>query len=498
MNMDTLREKIAAQDALNDRFAKKSLSFFLDALVINSSPEPRRFGDIAEPWQREMVAPMVPAIDRLAGLRDDFSGPDTSRFMQILARGHNKSSLEAWIGAFLLLAARRVIHGYILAADSDQGRLVLEATEDMARYNPWIARQLRVTKNKITGPAGSIEVLPCDAASSMGLRGNFFIADEFVHWKRQKEWTALVSGLGKMRPDVFVAISNAGLLHTWQHDAFLDAERHPESWSLFHRPGTLASWMSPETIAANRRMLPPSEARRLIDNEWIDPAAECDYLLRPEVDACADLGERLGLQYRPRRQYGVSNYVAAIDYGPRRDRTALVVLHQSLDRVTVVDRLDVWQGSPESPVQIDRVEDWIKSVRSAFEPRVFVVDPYQMEGSIQWMKKQNIPVEAFASRGGAGNYEMAQHLRALIVEQRLAWYVGAGDLTVNGRRETLADELSALRVKRMPYGYRFDHENQRHDDRAVAITMAALRAVDHPFPQACIPPPSTQPNPPSV
>lgn len=472
---------------MNAAFARLSLAYFLDSLVINSSPEPKRFGVCADKWQRELVAPMVPAIDHLAGLNPEYSGP--LWFTQILARGHNKSSLEAWIAAFLLLSSKRIIHGYILAADRDQGRLVLEALTDMLLFNPWIAEHLTVTKNRITGPAGYIEVLPCDAASAMGLRGNFYIADEFVHWKRQKEWTALVSGLDKVLPTVFVAISNAGLLGTWQHDVWREACADPKHNATFYRQGTLASWLDVEALNRSRRRLPPSEARRLIDNVWIDPSEEFDYLRRSEVSLCEKLGIDLGLTYRLRRQVGVSNYVAAIDYGARRDRTALVVLHEAQSRVVTIDRLDVWQGTPDAPIQIERVEAWIEDVRKAFQPRVFVIDPYQMESTLQWMIKKNIPAESFASRGGAANFEMAQHLRALIVEQRLTWYEGAGNLNVVDRHtgiassETLMDELVALRTKRMPYGYRFDHENQKHDDRAVAITMAALRAVDYPFPQ---------------
>lgn len=461
-------EKTVISWALALAYARRSLAYFLDAIVIDAG-EPRRFGECADPWQRELVGPMIPAIDDLAGLTEGYRGP--RRFMHILARGHNKSSLEAWIAAFLLIASKRPVKGYVLAADRDQGRLVLQALEDLLRLNPWIAEHVHVTKSVITGPAGFIEVLPCDARSMMGLRGNFYIADEFVHWKNQDAWTSMVTGLGKVKPTVFVAISNAGLLDSWQHNAFLEANKNPRVWRVFHRPGTLASWLSKEAIEEDKLLVPPSEAKRLYENEWIDAAEEHDYLRRSEVDACEALGEALGLLYRPRKQVGVSNYVAAIDYGPRRDRTALVVLHEERKHV-LIDRLDVWQGSQGKPIQVSAVEDWIKDVHRRFSPRVFVVDPFQMEGTIQWMDREGIPVEAYRCRGGAGNYEMAQHLRALVVERRLAWYPGAGDL----QGETLADELVGLRVKRMNYGYRFDHENQKHDDRAVAIGMAALRA----------------------
>ncbi len=473
---DNLAESVEFAEGLVSHFSKESLGVFLSSIMVNSSPEPMLFGECADPWQRELAAPLVPMIDYLAGRNAGYRGP--LRLMSILARGHNKSSLEAWIASFLLIASQRRIKGYILAADREQGQLILQAMEDLIALNPWIARELRVTKNTITGPAGFIQVLPCDHRSMMGLAGNFYIADEFVHWQNQKAWNSLVTGLRKVTPTVFMAISNAGLLDSWQHSAFLQASADPREWVLFHRPGTLASWLSPEGIEADRRLVPPSEARRLYDNEWIDPAEEHDYLRRAEAEACAEIGTAMELIYRPRKQFGVDNYVAAVDYGPKRDRTALCVLHMSAEKRVIVDRLDMLEGrtSVGGTVLVRQVEDWIREIHAKFSPRVFVVDPYQMEGTIQWMQRESIPVEAFKSRGGAGNYEMAQLLRALIVERRLTWYDGAGKIGA----ETLVDELVGLRVKRMPYGYRFDHENQRHDDRAVAITMAAMKAIGFP------------------
>lgn len=470
----TSNEKL--QVLVNRRAARENLRVFLDQIVIPASPEPKRFGACADPWQREKVAPLIPALEHLMGRRPDYAGP--MRFMSILARGHNKSSEEAWLATALTLGSKRHIEGYILAADRDQGRLIVQAVRDLIGLNEWIGTYVKVTKDVIEGPGGHVTVLPCDARSAMGLRGNFYIADEIVHWKRQAEWTAMVTGLRKVTPCVFCVLSNAGLLGSWQHEAFLEAQKDPE-WKVFYRQGTLASWLTQEGIEKDRRKVPPSEGYRLYDNVWIDPAAEHDYLRRSEVEKCVDPA----LMFRLRRQVGIHNYVAAIDYGPRRDRTALVVLHADKDGAVVVDRLEVWQGSSEKPVQISDVEKWVDDVRKAFDPVCWVIDPYQMEGTIQRMQKDGLPVEPFKCRGGAGNYEMAQHLRSLVVEGRLRWYEGAGALG----KETFADELVALRVKKMTYGYRFDHENQKHDDRAVAVSMAALKAVEYSPDGVCTP-----------
>lgn len=483
---EEFERKVAVARRLRQEYSRKSIAHFLNSIVIPASPEPRLFGDCADPWQRSLLGPKLPAFEHLCGRNPGYTGP--LRFMSILARGHNKSSLEAWLATAAVQSSERKIHGYIVAADRDQGRLILQAQEDLLGLNDWLAESIKITKDTITGPAGHVTVLPADAGSNMGLRGNLYILDEFVHWKNQKVWNAIITGLHKVTPTLVTALSNAGLQGSWQHDVFEEAKADPARWVVFHKEGTLASWLDPAEIEQDRKLLPPSEGDRLFDNRWIDPATEHDYLRRGELVACEKLGERLGLVLRIRRQVipPVDNYVAAIDYGPRRDRTALVVLHAAADGLVVIDRLDVWQGRnyPGGVVPVAAVEDWVRDVRRQFNPRAWVIDNYQMEGTLQWMQREGMPAEAFNSRGGQGNYALAQHLRALVVETRLVWYPGAGAIRVKDKRteterlETLIDELAALRVKRMPYGYRFDHESQKHDDRAVAIGMAALKAVE--------------------
>jgi hypothetical protein len=326
-------------------------------------------------------------------------------------------------------------------------------------------------------------VIPADVGSAYGLRGNLYICDEITNWpdRGQQMWTAVITGREKIPGTLLCVLSNAGLLDSWQHQVRMTKDNDPD-WVIFERQGQLASWMNRERVDKLKEVIPPSEAARLYDNEWIDPATEHDYLRRPEIKACVEEARKQGLLIRLRREVDVGNYVAAIDYGPKRDRTALCVVHLDDQRRCIVDRLDVWQGSPERPVSIEKVEAWVKDIHGTFRPVLWVIDPYNLEGTLQWMDRQHYPVERFASRGGAGNFQLAQHLRSIIVNKQLLWYPSAGELMVTkyGKTmvETFEDELAALRVKKMPYGYRFDHEQQKHDDRAVCVGMAAMRAFD--------------------
>jgi len=460
-------EKIRAAENLIREIARSSLSSYLNVVTINRAIGPARFGDVAEPWQIELLGPKIPAIEHLAGFGRGYRGPTS--FLSVLARGHDKSSLEGRIASWLLFASKRQIHGYILASDKDQGQLILQAMEDEYKLNHWMDGHLTFRKNTVTGQGGFIEVLPADAASAYGLRGNLYIADEFTHWKNDRMWTAVLSGREKIPGSLLIVLSNAGLRDSWQHKVRLLAEDDPD-WVLFERPGQLATWMDKARVDKLRLRMPPSEGDRLFDNVWVDPAADLDYLRRPEVRACGDLGERLGLRYKVLREPTVTNYVAALDYAPRKDRTVFCVLHQDATGLIRIDRMDVWQGSGDDPVSIRRVEDHVRALHKDFRPKLWVVDPYQMAGTIENLQASGINVEAWAARSGQANYEAAQWLRQRIVNRTVAWPQDA----------ELENELASLRVKRMSYGFRFDHETQKHDDRAVALCMAGVRAGDFP------------------
>lgn len=469
----SVQKQVAIAEKLRDSISSESLSSFLSSVTIAASPEPKRFADCAEQWQKELIGPKIPAVEHLAGINAGYSGP--MQFMSILARGHDKSSLEGRLATWLLLYSTRLIKGYIVAADLEQGQLILQAMKEEALLNPWYAKKLTFRNDHVIGPAGCVEVLPADSGSAFGLRGNLFICDEFTHWKNNKLWLPVYTGTEKVTPNLLIVLSNAGVLGSWQHDIFKSAQTSPH-WKVFYREGHLASWMSQEKIKAKSGALPPFEIDRLFNNKWIDPSAEADYLRAEDIEGCQELSRHLKLKPRFLASHAVNNYVAGVDYGPRRDRTALCILHMDKEKRITVDRLDVWQGGSDAPVSIDRVEKWIDEMHQKFKPVLWVIDPYQMEGTIQGLERRGINVERFAPRGGAGNYQLAQLLRMLVVEARLLWYPGAGDVGT----ETLSDELRHLRVKRMPYGFRFDHSSAWHDDRAVAISMAALRAQEFP------------------
>jgi hypothetical protein len=476
----TLQEQIELQWAVNDYYSREGgLAFFLDACVIPVSPDPRPFGMVADQWQRELVSAKIPAVNNLAGFPDQDA--THTHFLSILARGHDKTGLQGRIAAFLLCYSRRPVNGYIVAADKDQGRILVEAMQQEAQMNPWYGDKLEFSKYEVVGPAGKFEVVPADAGSAYGFRGNVYILDELTHWKEgvgEKIYGTIMSGTEKVPGSLVICITNAWVKGSWQEKLLIrPAFADPKEWRVFYREGSIASWMTPERIEKARQLLPAMVAKRVLGNLPIDPVEEAGYLDPVDVDACLDPAWVPHAAAQPGY-----NYVLTGDYGPTKDRTALGVLHMEPDQRLGVDELAVWQGknSPTGRVSIEKVEEWLLDRYKKFKPRAIVLDPYQMLGTIERLLKKGLPVVEFNTRGGAGNMDLAMTLRSFVMTRRLRVTPTQGFIP-GAEDDTLAKEFKALVTKVMPYGWRLDHTARMHDDRAVAIGMGATEAVKFPY-----------------
>lgn len=472
------KRELAESVELSNRMAvaasEESLAGYLDHVVIDSRPEPRTFRKLARPWQRQLVKTVTPAVEAIAGVRPTI--PKQRGFWFTLARGSDKTSFQGRLCSWVLAFGRRRLRLYTAASQHPQASEIVDAMHAEARLNPWLMERLDFrAKGVVVGPTGStLTPLSSDAPGAYGKRGDFFVLDEIVQWQSDALWSALMTGRQKRPDSVFVVITNAGLLRTWQHKVFELVKLDP-TWFVYEAPGILGDWMSKEDIDRDRKLLPEGMARRMYDNVWVDPLEEGKFLTRWELEQCEALGNELGLEQEHRGKPG-THYVAAIDYGPKKDRTVCCVGHKE-DDLVIVDRMDVWQGSNDKPIPIRQVEEWIERVAANFGPStVFGLDEYQMEGTYQKYVGR-YDVRKFLYRGGAANQKLAETLRSLVVNRRIAWYEGCGSLATPDGVETLVDETAAVVVVETAYGYRIDHLLTKHDDRTVTLGMMALLAT---------------------
>jgi phage terminase large subunit-like protein len=129
----------------------------------------------------------------------------------------------------------------------------------------------------------------------------------------------------------------------------------------------------------------------------------------------------------------------------------------------VLDRMEVWSGSRDRPVRLQHVEDWVLQAHHLFNRAECVFDPYQAVGVAQRLRERRVKVEEFTfSSGSVGR--LANVLHTLLRDQALAL----------PDDDELLEELANVRLRETSPGVvRMDHDPGRHDDRAIAIALAA-------------------------
>lgn len=469
---------------LADLESKGSALSYLNHVVIHTIPA-KRFIEVADPWQLTLASKLLPAVEFSAQVRKTYDGP--TKFWVTLPKGSDKTSLIGRMINWAMAYSRSHLTIYSCAKDREQAALLFDSMRVEADLNPWLGNHLHFKTNKVVGNNSSVlHVLAADEKGTAGIRGDLLLMDELSQWDNQAFYEQLMAGVGK-RVDqnkksrcVVIIITNAGFKFSWQWEKLQEAKKnqYPNgSWWVYESPigQKLASWMSEETINEARKFIPESLGRQLFDNEWLDPGEGCGLVTRGQARVCADLGAAMGLRLQERGVEG-KQYIGSIDYAPVKDRTVLLIGHKEEGKV-ILDNMQVLQGSKQNHVSIKEVTKWIDWAIKNFSLSQLVIDPYQMEQVIQEYQRK-VPIEVFEARGGKANYEACVCMRSLIVNKQLAWYPGCGDIFVPGVGvHSLVDELAELVIKTMSYGYRFDHEHNKHDDRVVAIAQLALQLL---------------------
>lgn len=454
-----------------ERESRLSLEAFLNYNVIDCVPEPKCFSEVAEDWQRERNAKLIPSVEYVAGLRKDYKGPMNHYFGY--SKGHAKTECIASILNWLLVYSKRPLRAYCAAKDSEQANIISDSMRKQADLNiNWYGKKLEFLRNKVVcaDTKSHLDILSADISGLQGITPDVLICDELSAWHDAELYTSIFSGAIKRAGHcVHIILTNAGYIGSWQQKIRDTAERqHGRSWNFYEQPinTTLASWMSKEAIEENRKLLIPGEAKRLYDNQWVDLAEEKGYLKSEDITACI-------VPAVPPPPQGSKVYISA-DYGMSLDPTALSVVYYDGFNANIIE-LEAWKGTIENEIKVADVESWIDSKIAVYKYVTLVFDKYQMVSSIQRYENMGIEVKRYDWKAGKQNYLIAESLRTLITNRRLKFTDDAGYL--NG--ESFKDELRQLIIKMTSFGYRFDHERNGHDDRTVAVAMASYEAVSN-------------------
>ena len=392
------------------------------------------------------------------------------------ARGYSKTTDLGGIAlAMLLMQAPRDSKSYALAADEGQARLLLDSIEGFVHRSPALEEAIEVQAWRVRQrrSGATMETLAADAPSSWGLRPYFVVVDELTQWGTtgapKKIFEAISSAMVKTRGRLCI-ITTAGSPSHWSARIREHAATNP-MWRLSETPGP-PPWADENYLAEQRARLLPSSYARLFENEWV--GSEDQLVSEDDLLACITLDGPL------LPQPNVA-YVVACDYGARRDRTVCCVMHGEqvvrvdhlgVEQVTgtrvVLDRMNVWQGTSQNAVPLSEVEAWIAQAASTFNHAVVRLDPWQLIGTTQRLREvHNIACDEFNfSATSVG--KLAATLHRLMRDHQLAL----------PNDEELIDELRSVRLEeRTPGVVRLTHDSDRHDDRAVALGLAAHKIM---------------------
>jgi hypothetical protein len=354
--------------------AHLSMRHFRTAVLIETPDGERRpYESVLEHWQRPDVEALDSAVENTIhpGSRRDI----IQRFYYERARGHSKTTDQAILCLGIAYSSDRTLTGVVGSGTKDQAALLRRQAEKIASLNPWIASRVEITrysiKNKITGT--EIKILTSDESSNYGETPDVVIVDELTVWKNRGLWDALFSAVAKVPHCFLVVISNAGRNKgvDWQWEIRELARKDP-AWRFRTTNGSVASWITPLSLAEQRRFLLPSEYRRVWENEW--QTGSGDALERSMIDAVFDPAMAKGFAGKTR--------IVSLDLGIHHDHASLVA--------TIVDAANHRYFSPF--IQNWRPQDQVsgkvdlREVRTAgielvkrLQADVFVFDPWQAD-----------------------------------------------------------------------------------------------------------------------
>jgi phage terminase large subunit-like protein len=433
----------------------------LDLLSTLVLEDGRRWGEAALPWQW---------ADAMANLT---VGSETPYHFQTRPRGASKTADQA--GVLLAVMLTQAPHGgklYAVAADRDQGALIVESMMGYVRRTPVLEGLLEISAFKVNviGTGVALEVLAADAAGAWGLRPYYVSIDELAQWAEttsaQRLLEAVRTAVTKMSARMVITTTAGDPAH-FAYAIRAHALEDP-LWRVHEVAGPVP-WQDPAVLAEQERALPPASFRRLFLNEWVDAADRLATL--ESLRRCAVLDGPLP----PQRGL---EYVIGVDLGLKHDRTAVAICHavptddsaDGLGPTIVLDRLEVWSGSPDRPVSIRQVFNFVVNVANAYGAAKVVVDPYQAASLAQELWARGLRVEEFTFTASS-NATLATTLYGLIA---------GGCLQLPDDAE-LINELSRVRLRETaPNVLRLDHDRGQHDDRAIAIALAAQDLIAHP------------------
>jgi hypothetical protein len=376
------------------------------------------------------------------------------------------------------------LSGIGAAGDQDQAHLLRDAIGRLLYVNPWLAKLLEVQSYRVLNARteSSLDIISSDAPTSYGLTPDFVIADEVVHWKSRDLWDSLLSSSAKRSTCMLVVITNAGLQDDWTWK-LREAVRTDPGWHFSRLDGPVASWITPDRLAEQERLLPAVAYRRLWLNEWTTGGGD------------ALTADDINLAFFPdlRPQSGAVpgfEYVAGVDLGVSRHASAVCVLgvrrtHAGHGNIRLAFTRS-WRPAKGKKVDLQEVEDALAVLHDSFGFKQLNYDPWEARHMASRLQSGGMGRPAGETRWGRQRREALPMVECPPTGKTLQAIATAVIEAFNDRRLELFEDadlrrdLSRLRIEERQYGFRLvsPEDEHGHGDLGTAFCLATLAASE--------------------
>lgn len=488
-------------DQIHYERCRRSPLYWRSHLIV----EDNLWGPRMAPVQVEDFQARDPALLYLAGHRDVVSTmPKVRRFFHQRSRGYSKSTDLASDIIWLCVMGKKTLPGVIAASKQEQAMLVMDAIEEIIVENKQLEQSITLLKggevrSKVNG--SSFVFATANATGAFGARPMFNLFDEFTHCEDEKFWSAFYTSFGKTdhKGGICIVACNAGWGRDWHWD-IKETAMTSEIW-YHNAPEGHSPWYTAEMLEDQRLVLAgmPEEFNRLWLNQWQD--SDGTFVTLGQAEACVDhkLVYRSCPDEELTRAQDTTYYIATLDYAEKIDRTVGLVCHLEdingeitliVDRMDVLDPqympVDMDEEGQKGIVPVSWCANWLDEIQQTFGTGncqvYFMID----DDELKFIRDQRVAegyfIRSFPFSGGKGNYEMSKSLRHYILQKKVKWYDGCGQIMDlrDGepipieKRDDLCTELAALFCKKIANGtrWRMEHQRSGHDDRAFCLGVA--------------------------
>lgn len=217
-------------------------------------------------------------------------------------------------------------------------------------------------------------------------------------------------------------------------------------------------WQTPEYYAEQRRSLRPNTYLRLHENRWV--SAESSFLLPEFWDGC--VAPEWGPCW-PTKDIGV---FVGVDAATKHDCCAVVGVLRD-DEQIVLAWHRIWRNTPQDPLDLCEVEQYVLEQAERFHLMQVLVDPFQMARSVTALRAAGIPVVEYPQTV-SNLTRMAEAIYEAVKSRTLVVYPSA-ELREHALNAVVVDSGRGIRLAK--------DKTSKKIDGLVALAMATIAAI---------------------